>query len=140
MTRRIRTSIVSKIFVCVYGIILLIVSNPYCYFGVMLHPLRVTLFLDIPDRDEDIFVHAASEEYTDEAWYEYEYKEESRRDGDRNDKLSFKIKLDTTLSETSFFFSSDTYVTIELLRLSDYVLSFTTPFFHPPNLPARMTT
>ncbi|MBX7151449.1 hypothetical protein K1X84_07400 [bacterium] len=134
MIRQLRNSISFKFFVWTYGITLLCVSNPYCYFSVMMHPLRVTLFLDIPDRDEDIFVNTCAEECTDDECYGYEYKEESRRDGESKNKLSFKIKLDTTIPIVSFLPLPDAYTILETQTLMVYAFSITSSLFHPPNL------
>lgn len=128
---RLRQTLFFKIFVSSYSLVLLSVCNPYCYFSVLLQPLRVTLFLDIPDRDEDIFVKTCEESCSHETCYQYQ--EESRRDGDRKNKLSFKIKLDTTISAIAEFILPSGSVLMECPSLIVQPLSLYQTIFHPPN-------
>lgn len=72
------------------------VSNPPTYFTLLLPDLQVSLYLDIPDLDEDVFVRTCASGCDHGACYAY--KEESRSDHGRKEKVLFKIKFD-------FFFS-----------------------------------
>lgn len=71
------------------------VSNPPTYFTLLLPDLQVSLYLDIPDLDEDVFVRTCASGCDHGACYTY--KEESRSDHGRKEKVLFKLKFDWAL-------------------------------------------
>jgi len=86
-TRQISSIIVS--------LVILVVANPPTYFSLLLPNLSVTLAIDIADLDEDIFVKTCDNQCSHETCYTY--KEESRSDFGRKEKLLFKIKFEFCL-------------------------------------------
>lgn len=103
--------------------LVLIVSNPPAYFTVLLPNIQVSLYLDIPDLDEDIFVRTCASGCDHNGCYTY--KEESRSDHGRKEKVLFKVKFDFYLSPPAVTASA-----ITTFRLPQYRASWE-PGFHP---------
>lgn len=81
------------------ALLVFFVSNPPTYFTLLLTDLQVSLYLDIPDLDEDVFVRTCASGCDHGACYTY--KEESRGDHGRREKVLFKIKFDFFVSQPS---------------------------------------
>lgn len=122
---------IRSVFKIVLCILILVITGPYAFFSVVFHPLHVTVFWDQNDQDEDIFVNLIDESCEN---CDLVYQEESKRDADKNSKLSMKLKivyLLNTANSVSMNLSASGNWPIAFVSL---LKSFPADHFHPPNV------
>lgn len=111
-------------------ILIIAITHPYAFFSFAFHPLQVTIYWDVPDQDEDIFVSRVN---TDDGSADMVYQEESKRDHDQKSKLKLKFKI-------VYFPSHPDFASVSPLVRENGNVSFVSPLqsfladhFHPPN-------
>jgi hypothetical protein len=106
------------------------ITHPYAFFSFIAHPLKVTVYWDKTDQDEDIFV---SRIRTDSDSDDPVYQEESKRDHDQKSKLKLKIKFEYFSSTPRFLIES---LTVKVSGVGVFIppaKGLITTLFHPPN-------
>lgn len=110
---------------------ILAVTHPYAFFSLAFHPLQVTIYWDVADQDEDIFVSRIN---TDDGTSNIVYQEESKRDHDQKSKLKLKIKIEYFPNQKKFVIASLFFTDNGDHSFIPVHQSFITAHFHPPNL------